>query len=143
MIRRDRRKIKEQLFKGSQRAVIRQRSLATKICKSKEFCSEIISRNNSKCKLQEFAKKLKDNQYESEDEEEIINLNETIDKENYINDIYREKNEEISKAKANYREAIKTCKDKMLPLKVIKKLEEKEMMAITNISDKFCKKLIP
>lgn len=137
LFRRDRRKLKEQLMKGSQKASVRQRSVALRYREA-----ESIGRNNSKHILQEYARKLQDNLSDEEDEEEVIDLNGSDNKAKIINTIYNEKKEEIRKAQDEFRKVLNDCRDRMIPDKIIKRLHEKEVKTINNISQKFCNKLL-
>jgi len=140
LFRRDRRKLKEQLMKGRHKASLRQRSV---VLKYREV--ETLGKNSSKYKLEEYAKRLKSqNVSDEEDEEEVIDLNssENKNKTKTINAIYNEKREEIKKAQNEFRKLINDCKNSMLPDKIIKKLHEKELITINNLSEKFRSKLL-
>eukprot|EP00826_Nyctotherus_ovalis_P048237 TRINITY_DN5657_c0_g1_i1.p2 TRINITY_DN5657_c0_g1~~TRINITY_DN5657_c0_g1_i1.p2 ORF type:complete len:203 (+),score=74.31 TRINITY_DN5657_c0_g1_i1:346-954(+) len=140
--RSDRRRVKEQLFKGSQKATIRQRSVALKMGRESEFCTETTVKSCSKYKLEEFLKRLKADKDESEDEEELINLNDNTEKELNLNNMYKEKEQEISKMNKEFQKVIEACKDKKISTKIIERLQEKQMNTIKNISDNFSKKLL-
>lgn len=137
LFRRDRRKLKEQLMKGSHKASLRQRSVVLRYREA-----EIIGKNNSKYKLQEYARKLKDQNASDEDEEEVIDLNSSENKTKTINAIYNEKREEIKRVQDEFQRVINDCKDRMLSDKIIKKLHEKELITINSISQKFRGKLL-
>eukprot|EP00826_Nyctotherus_ovalis_P062721 TRINITY_DN9124_c0_g4_i1.p1 TRINITY_DN9124_c0_g4~~TRINITY_DN9124_c0_g4_i1.p1 ORF type:complete len:202 (-),score=94.66 TRINITY_DN9124_c0_g4_i1:43-648(-) len=139
LFRRDRRKLKEQLIKGSHKASVRQRSVKLKYREA-----ENIGKSLSKYRLEEYIKKLKDkDESDEEDEEEVIDLNGSENKTKAVNAIYNEKKEEIRKAQAEFSRVINDCRNRMLSEKIIEKLHEKEAKTITNISEKFGGKLLP
>lgn len=148
----DRRKLKEQIIKGSQKSTIKPKHIDINAEEFKIIKTEIApkSLDIKSNKLIEFAKRLKqekeiikensDSENE-EDEEEIINLDSSGDKveEENINQLYNKKRDEINKTVEGFAKEIEKCKSKKLPIKIIERLKEKEMKAISAISEKFSK----
>ena len=159
MHRGDRRRLKEQIIKGSQHISIKPKKTEAN---HKQFKDEAVTflRQSTTEKLKEFAKKLQKAKMRSrksilraesdgeDDEEEIIMLDEDDIDSNFkkinetsLNNVYNKKKEEINKIVDGFTREIETCKSKNLPLRLIEKLKEKEMKIITAISDKFSKQL--
>lgn len=133
--RRYRRKIKEQVIKTKQRSMIKQRSILREF---KEPEAQSLVTGESKVKLEVTLKHLQTN-YDSEDEEEVIDLSDTPKSAEEVNDIYNRKKAEINRVRKGFEKVMEDCRERNLHQKVIAKLHEKQMQTITQISNKFSK----
>eukprot|EP01022_Parablepharisma_sp_SALTPOND_P028749 TRINITY_DN71628_c1_g1_i1.p2 TRINITY_DN71628_c1_g1~~TRINITY_DN71628_c1_g1_i1.p2 ORF type:complete len:278 (+),score=40.87 TRINITY_DN71628_c1_g1_i1:1919-2752(+) len=141
----DRRRLKEQLMKGAQKSTIRPKKVIVSECKGGE-AKPMAMGNTTKDRLKEFAKKLQMKSEEiadsEEDEEEIVDLEDSDENTNTINEIYKSKREEINKVREAFAKEIEACKARKFPVKLLERLKEKEMRTIAEISAKFRKQML-
>eukprot|EP00826_Nyctotherus_ovalis_P061944 TRINITY_DN8878_c0_g1_i14.p1 TRINITY_DN8878_c0_g1~~TRINITY_DN8878_c0_g1_i14.p1 ORF type:complete len:231 (-),score=71.61 TRINITY_DN8878_c0_g1_i14:171-863(-) len=136
-IRRYKRKLKEQIIKSTQKSAMRQKMVST-FSEGKEMETNPVAAVASKHKLQAVLKHLQSD-YDVEDEEEVIDLNEAPKNAEAINSIYNRKRAEINKVREGFKKVMENCKERNLHEKVIAKLRQKQIQTISQISDKFSK----
>jgi len=129
------RTLKEQIIKSKLRSMIKQKVISNKY---EEPEAKAIITGSSKAKLENVIKHLHF-EPDNEDEEEIIDLDETPKNTDTLNSIYNKKKEEINRVIEAFEKVMNDCKERKLQDKVIKKLQEKQMEKITQISAKFSK----
>jgi len=131
------RKLKEQILKNEQKMI---KKMIKKNYIDFSECEEVksIIIGASKCKLEVVLKHLQE-AYNDEDEEEIIDLNDTPNRLEDINSIYNKKKAEINKVMEGFKRIIEDCKQRNWSEKAIAKLKERQMREITKISNKFSK----